>query len=87
MELTGLLLGAGASFDVGMPLVWELDEEFKTWLTPEKLRSLNNKWRSYGNGYPDDAIDSLVKLLERKDMHYENVLGNLEVYFRRQPKG
>ena len=86
MELTGLLLGAGASYDVGMPLVWELDDEFKTFLTPEKLRTLNNQWRSNGSGYPDDVIDNLVKLLERDDMHYEDVLGNLEVNFHR-PNG
>jgi hypothetical protein len=33
-KLTGLFLGAGASYEVGMPLVWELTEELFRWLTP-----------------------------------------------------
>lgn len=86
MELTGLLLGAGASYDTGMPLVWELDNEFKTFLTPEKLQGLNSHWQSNGNGFPPEVISDLVKVLEREDMHYENILGHMEVNFHR-PKG
>jgi hypothetical protein len=41
MMLTGLFLGAGASYEVAMPLVWELTNEIKAWLTPDKLRALN----------------------------------------------
>jgi hypothetical protein len=32
-ELTGLFLGAGFSYEVGMPLVWELTSELKETLT------------------------------------------------------
>jgi len=39
--LTGLFLGAGASVEVGMPLVEELTEKLKNELTPDKLRELN----------------------------------------------
>ena len=85
--LTGLLLGAGASYDVGMPLVWELDKKLKSWLTPAKLRGFNQLWRNAGFGYPDAAIDELVRLLEREDMHYENILGHMEVLFRRPERG
>ena len=73
--------------NVGMPLVSELDDEFKSYLTPEKLRTFNNQWRANGTGYPDDAIENLVKLLEHGDMHYEDVLGNLEVNFHRRTTG
>ena len=84
-NLTGLLLGAGASFDLGMPLVWELDQELKSWLTPEKLRSLNQQWRSGGPGfdYPDAVIENFASVLEREDMHYEKILGHLQVQSRR----
>jgi hypothetical protein len=39
--LTGLFLGAGASYEAGMPLVWELTAEIRNWLTADKLRELN----------------------------------------------
>ena len=83
--LTGLLLGAGASYDLGMPLVWELTDKLKRWLTPDKLRSLNGHWRSAGPGfgYPDEVIEDLRSVLERKDMHYENILGYLQVQSHR----
>ena len=79
--LTGLLLGAGASYELGMPLVWELTGELKRWLTPEKLRELNRNWLSAGSGfgYPDSAIEELASVLEIEDMHYEHILGYLQV--------
>ena len=41
-RLTGLFLGAGASHEAGMPLVWELTAEIKNWLTAEKFASLTS---------------------------------------------
>ncbi len=46
--LTGLFPGAGASVEVGMPLVEELTEKLKNELTPDKLRELNAGWRAQG---------------------------------------
>ena len=83
MTATGLFLGAGASFEAGMPLVWDLTAEIKAWLTPEKLRELNAGWRDQGTGNPDAVIDSLVASLLNPSVHYENILGNLEVQFKR----
>jgi hypothetical protein len=83
--LTGLFLGAGASCEAGMPLVWELTSEITNWLTPAKLRSLNEGWRTQGNGFSDEVINDLVKMLEQRPaVHYEATLGHLEVQFRRQ---
>ena len=76
--LTGLFLGAGASFEVGMPMVWELTSELRGWLTPEKLRVLNQGWLADGGGHPADVIDDLAAVLERPDVHYESILGFLE---------
>jgi hypothetical protein len=81
---TGLFLGSGASFDLGMPLVWELTNEIKTRLTEEKIRSLNANWRIRGGGYPDQVIDDLVDMLKRPNCHYEAILGYIETQFRRQ---
>jgi hypothetical protein len=83
MVRTGLFLGAGASFEAGMPLVWDLTAEIKAWLTPDKLRALNRGWRTQGTGNDDAVIDSVVATLVNPTMHYENMLGNLEVQFKR----
>lgn len=81
---TGLFLGAGASFEVGMPLVWELTSEIKSWLTSSKLRELNEGWRSQGGGHPDTVINDVVSMLERGEQHYESILGYIETQFRRR---
>ena len=82
-KLTGLFLGAGASYEIGMPLVPGLTEEICKWLTPEKLRALNVNWRSLGGGYQDRVLDDFISVLERPDQHYESLLGYLEVQFTR----
>ena len=82
-RLTGLFLGAGASYEIGMPLVQELTEEIYNWLTPDKFRSLNLSWRSQGGGYQDRILDDLISVLQRSDQHYESLLGYLEVQFNR----
>ena len=79
MGLTGLLLGAGSSYDIGMPLTVELTAQLKDWLTPAKLRSLNNGWRSQDGGYSDATIDDLATVLVRDRMSYEHTIGYLEV--------
>jgi hypothetical protein len=84
--LTGLLLGAGASYEVGMPLVWDITNELKQWLTPDKLRAFNAGWRDQGGGYPDLVIDDLAAALVRPELHYEAILGHLETQFRRFEK-
>ncbi|WP_162095901.1 hypothetical protein [Pseudomonas chlororaphis] len=83
-KLTGLFLGAGASYNVSMPLVWELTTELKKWLTVEKLKLFNAGWRKESGGHPDEVIEDLMSVLSRSDLHYESVLGYLEVQSRRQ---
>ncbi|MBN3965834.1 hypothetical protein IMW75_11145 [Pseudomonas gregormendelii] len=82
-NLTGLFLGAGASYDAEMPLVWELTAELKSWLTPEKLRKFNLGWTAQGGGHPAEVIDDFISVWDRKDLHYESVLGYLEVQSKR----
>ncbi len=83
-RLTGLFLGAGASYEAGMPLLCELTAEIKNWLTPEKIRALNAGWREQGSGYADGVVNDLILMLERPTVHYEAILGYLELQFRRQ---
>ena len=85
MELTGLLLGAGASHDVAMPLAQELTQELTRWLTPSKLTELNAVWRAQGLGYADDAIETLSGALITEGLSYEHIMGNLEVFNSRVP--
>jgi hypothetical protein len=82
--LTGLFLGAGASYETGMPLVWELTAEIKGWLNADKIRELNAGWRLQGGGYSDSVVHDLISMLERPVAHYESVLGYMEVQFQRQ---
>lgn len=81
--LTGLFLGAGASYEAGLPLVWELTDELKRWLTPAKLREFNEGWRIQGGGQPDEVIEDLIVCLGRPEMHYEAILGYLETQWHR----
>jgi hypothetical protein len=83
-QLTGLFLGAGASYEAGMPLVDELTQELKNRLTPEKLRKFNRGWRTQGGGHPDEVIESFITVLVRPDLHYEALLGYLETQSLRQ---
>lgn len=82
--MKALFIGAGATYDCGMPLVWELTAEIRRWLTPEKLISFNENWRSKGDGWHTDVVSLLVSLLENKNLHYENIIGAIEVECSRE---
>jgi len=75
----GLFLGAGASYDFGMPLVWQLTKEIRNWLTPEKLDQINVGWKQQGGGKRPETIDFTKRLLLSKELHYEQIIGALEV--------
>jgi len=78
-----LLLGAGASYELGMPLVWDITRHLRGFYNPRHLRLLNTHWTSGGGGYVDEVVASTAALLERGDMHYEHVLGYLQTEHRR----
>ena len=61
-QLTWLLIGAGASYELGIPLVWDLTNELKAWLTPQKLSDLNWGWRTQGSAHSDGVINDLALL-------------------------
>jgi hypothetical protein len=82
-QLTGVFLGAGFSYEVGMPLVGELTSELKETLTASKVREWNESWRKNGTGFSDGVIEDFISVLSRSDMHYESILGYLETQQRR----
>ena len=70
--MKGLFLGAGASYEVGMPLVWE----FSNTLRVNVLKRLDSKLFNFKS---DTSLkDSLISLLSDEKMHYEEVVGELE---------
>jgi hypothetical protein len=79
--LTALLLGAGASRELGMPLRDELNAEIVAWLTPTSLRKINTTWRARGYGHPDQIIDDLARILESSEFDYESLLGQWEAQY------
>ena len=82
--MKALFIGAGATYDCGMPLVWELTAEIRRWLTPEKLIAFNKNWKSQGGGWDQDVISCVVSLLENENLHYENIIGAIEVECSRE---
>ena len=77
--MKSLFLGAGSSYELGLPLVWELTAEIKNWLTPQKLEWLNNVWKSQGGGRRKEITELLNELLSIDSMHYEDIIGAIEV--------
>lgn len=82
--MKALFIGAGASYDCGMPLVWELTAEIRRWMSPEKLTTLNETWKSRGCGWNDEVTCSLIGLLKNENLHYENIIGAIEVECSRE---
>jgi hypothetical protein len=79
--LTALLLGAGASRELGMPLRAEVNAELLAWLNPDSLRRLNATWRPRGFGHPDEVIEDVAGRLAPETFDYEVLLGHLEAQY------
>jgi hypothetical protein len=79
--LTALLLGAGASRELGMPLRADISAEILAWLSPTSLRKLNTTWRSRGFGHPDEIIEDIAGALDPDTFDYEALLGHMEAQY------
>lgn len=77
--MQGLFLGAGASYELGMPLVVELTETVKVDHTPDLVRKTAKNYR-----WSEESTDFFLRLLADKDLHYEAVIGAIEVMAQRQ---
>ncbi|HTU81711.1 MAG TPA: hypothetical protein VMF61_06255 [Candidatus Acidoferrales bacterium] len=75
---TGLLLGAGASFEIGMPLVGGLTAEFTGFVTPQRLKALNSAWRLQGRGIDDAVLDRVSAIVTAPGKTYEQILADVE---------
>lgn len=83
----GLLLGAGFSCDLGMPLVKTLSKDFFSFYSKKRLKSFINVWSKeepYGADDPIEpkAFSMLLKLAEKyredPELNYEGFLSEIE---------
>jgi len=74
-EKVGFLIGAGASYELGLPLVDELTIEFKRAL-------LRTKEMPYYR-VPKEISSIVFPLLESDDLNYEDIIGRIEVEIQR----
>lgn len=79
--LTALLLGAGASRELGMPLRSDINAELLAWLSPSALRRLNETWQSRGFAHPPEVIDDVARFLDEGQFDYELLLAHLEARY------
>lgn len=80
---TALLVGAGFSIDMGMPLVKGLTQDLFGPLTIDKLNEINSRSTTGpGDHFPQDVLDEFAPILARStndpSFHYEKVLGWLQ---------
>lgn len=78
-----LFLGAGASFELGMPLVWEFTKEIKRNLTADLFRKKNAEWNRLQLGFNEESQEIFCSILENENFHYENMFGALETEIKR----
>jgi hypothetical protein len=82
--MQALFLGAGSSYDCAMPLVSELTMEIRRWLTRDKIHEINDRQKSQKVGWSDDIVATLISRLQNPQLHYENIIGAIEVDFARE---
>lgn len=70
--MTGLFLGAGASYEVGMPLVWE----FSQTLRENVLKRIDSKLFNFESN--KELKNFFIEILSDEKLHYEQVVGLLE---------
>lgn len=76
--MKGLFLGAGASYELGMPIVTELSAIFRRDHSPESVRAASKSLQ-----WSIEATDALLGLLADEELHYEAIIGAIEVMSQR----
>lgn len=79
----GLFLGAGFSYELGLPIVNEATSEIRNFLTHDRIISFNDHWNVKKLGHSDEVINAFSSLVTNKKYNYENIIGALEVYANR----
>lgn len=82
MSTQGFFLGAGASYELGMPLVTELTEILKRDHADDLIRKMQA--RQTVDIWTIEAAEELIRLLADDELHYEAVIGAIEVEAQRK---
>jgi len=72
MSKLAVFLGAGASFEVGLPLVWELTSTIRKNI----IKRIDTNLFNFRNN--DTIKAQFIQLILNPDLHYEQVIGELE---------
>lgn len=70
--MKGVFLGAGASYEVGMPLVWEFTQTLRTNI----FKRLDSNLFNFESDH--ELKSFFIEILSNKNLHYEKVVGLLE---------
>jgi len=76
--MQAFLLGAGASYEFGMPLVWELTNKFKADHKPHLKMEAPARLK-FCRDWGEDATALLSFLVDDERIHYEAIIGSFEV--------
>ncbi|WP_111641773.1 hypothetical protein [Marinimicrobium alkaliphilum] len=76
--MQALLIGAGASYECGLPLAEELGAELRLWLTPERLAAHNEAWAEQGVAWPRPVVALMEAWLADRTQGYEDLLAQLD---------
>jgi hypothetical protein len=74
---TAWLIGAGFSYELGLPLVSELTSELRSLLTLETLRQENASAKP-NHRHPLALLDEFAPVVQRPDLNYEQIIGWLQ---------
>jgi hypothetical protein len=84
-DAIGLFLGAGASYELGMPLVTGLTEELRAILTDEHVRTLMNNARGSAAEINELAVNDFLNPYSPDDLA-KRYLAGISRSERRDPK-
>lgn len=84
MSKKALLLGAGFSYDLGMPIAKGLTQDLFYFLTPERIEKYINIWKTdepFGKDRPisREAMDEVLDIYQK---YYNNVGSNYEEFLK-----
>jgi hypothetical protein len=79
----GLLLGAGASVDFGLPMVGQVTSKLRDCLTEEKLWSIQMAALARNDGYPNEIVYEVLNILKRIETDCSTLLKETLTTYRR----
>lgn len=88
MTKKALLIGAGFSYDLGMPLAIGFTKDLFHYLTPEKIKQFMEQWKNakpFGNNRPidpnimDEVLNMYLNYRTNENSNYEDFLKKIQI--------